>query len=165
MAGALGWSKRRFGLHRYARTTDHRAVVAVSFTRSATEEIRSRVSRQWGLSALTWPHRIVTLDTILNDLLAHLLRSGILQWPGGHQELEVLDTWRSHLPAIYTLDKPVLALNGTSIVTDSERQARRGSYVKPRPASPRPSAKGGARTKMYVRYCRWLSASRTSAPP
>ncbi|MER5435988.1 UvrD-helicase domain-containing protein [Streptomyces sp. NPDC002588] len=130
-SGKTTVSNQRFGLHRYARTTDHRAVVAVSFTRSATEEIRSRVSRQWGPSALAWPHRIVTLDTILNDLLAHLLRSGILQWPGGHQELEVLDTWRSHLPTTYTLDKPVLTLNGTRIVTDSVRQARRESFVKP----------------------------------
>src|SRR2546425_9081985 len=65
-SGKTTVSDQRFGLHRYARTTDHRAVVAVSFTRSATEEIRSRVSRQWGPSALTWPHRIVTLDTILN---------------------------------------------------------------------------------------------------
>ncbi|MEE4598936.1 UvrD-helicase domain-containing protein [Streptomyces sp. DSM 41524] len=130
-SGKTTVSNQRFGLHRYARTTDHRAVVAVSFTRSATEEIRSRVSRQWGPSSLTWPHRIVTLDTILNDLLAHLLRYGILHWPGGRQELEVLDTWRSHLPTTYILDKPVLALNGTRIVTDSVRQARRGSYVKP----------------------------------
>ncbi|WP_443055723.1 UvrD-helicase domain-containing protein [Streptomyces sp. NBC_00690] len=97
-SGKTTVSHQRFGLHRFARTTDHRAVVAVSFTRSATEEIRSRVVRQWGPPALAWPHRIVTLDTILNDLLTHLLRSGFLQWPGGHEELEVLDTWRTASP-------------------------------------------------------------------
>jgi DNA helicase-2/ATP-dependent DNA helicase PcrA len=45
-SGKTTVSQQRFGLHRFARTTDHRAVVAVSFTRSATEEIRNRVLRQ-----------------------------------------------------------------------------------------------------------------------
>ncbi len=128
-SGKTTVSNQRFGFHRFARTADHRAVVAVSFTCSATEEIRSRVSRQWGSSALGWPHRIVTLDTILNDLLVHLLWSGILQWPGNHLELDVLDSWRTHLPTIYTRDKPVLALDGTCIVAGSIRQVEREGHV------------------------------------
>ncbi|MFJ6569843.1 UvrD-helicase domain-containing protein [Streptomyces sp. NPDC091292] len=128
-SGKTTVSTQRFGLHRYSRTTDHRAVVAVSFTRSATEEIRSRVLRRWGPSALASPHRIVTLDTVLYDLLTHLLQAGLLQWPGSHQELEVLDTWRTHLPTTSTRRKPVLALEGTRVITSSVREARPGSQV------------------------------------
>lgn len=130
-SGKTTVSQQRFGLHRFARTTDHRAVVAVSFTRSATEEIRSRVLRQWGPSALAWPHRIITLDTVLNDLLIHLLRSGVLQWPGGHEELEVLDTWRTHFPTIRTTAKPALRLMGTQVSTTYLAEPTPDNYIKP----------------------------------
>ncbi|MEV7478171.1 MULTISPECIES: UvrD-helicase domain-containing protein [Streptomyces] len=130
-SGKTTVSHQRFGLHRFARTTDHRAVVAVSFTRSATEELRSRVSRQWGPSALTWPHRIATLDSVLNDLLTHLLRSRILQWPGGHEELEVLDTWPTHLPTTPTKAKPVLRLAGTRVVTTYQQEEEPKYHIKP----------------------------------
>ncbi|MFI8888231.1 UvrD-helicase domain-containing protein [Streptomyces sp. NPDC053813] len=130
-SGKTTVSHQRFGLHRFARTTDHRAVVAVSFTRSATEEIRSRVIRQWGPSALAWPHRIVTLDTILNDLLTHLLRSGLLQWPGGHEKLEVLDTWRTHFPTTRTTAKPALRLVGTQVSTTYLPEAKPDNHIRP----------------------------------
>ncbi|MET8505325.1 UvrD-helicase domain-containing protein [Streptomyces sp. NPDC004787] len=130
-SGKTTVSHQRFGLHRFARTIDHRAVVAVSFTRSATEEIRRRVVRQWGPSALAWPHRIVTLDTILNDLLTHLLRSGFLQWPGGHEELEVLDTWRTHFPTIRTTAKPALRLAGTQVSTTYLPEAKPDNHIRP----------------------------------
>ncbi|MEU7510647.1 UvrD-helicase domain-containing protein [Streptomyces sp. NPDC042898] len=130
-SGKTTVSHQRFGLHRFARTPDHRAVVAVSFTRSATEEIRSRVSRQWGPSALTWPHRIVTLDTVLNDLLSHLLKSRVLQWPGSHEELEVLDTWPTHLPTTRTKAKPVLRLAGTRVITTYQQEDEPSYHIKP----------------------------------
>src|SRR4051812_20620942 len=59
-------SAHRFGVHRFAQGHgyEQRAVVAVSFTRAATHNLVRRVQRLWGPSALTWPHRIVTLDTI-----------------------------------------------------------------------------------------------------
>ncbi|MFF7143318.1 UvrD-helicase domain-containing protein [Streptomyces nodosus] len=128
-SGKTTVSTQRFGLHRFARTTNHRAVLAVSFTRSATEEIRSRVLQHWGPSALAWPHRIVTLDTVLYDLLAHLLQTGLLKWPGNHRELEVLDTWRTQLHTTSTRRKPVLALEGTRVITSSVWAARPGSHV------------------------------------
>ncbi|WP_405933897.1 UvrD-helicase domain-containing protein [Streptomyces sp. NBC_00827] len=81
-SGKTTVSAQRFGLHRFASAVDHRAVVAISFTRSATEEMRSRVLRHWGPSALAWPHRVVTLDTVLYGLLAHLLQTGVLQARG-----------------------------------------------------------------------------------
>ncbi|MFF5313074.1 UvrD-helicase domain-containing protein [Streptomyces massasporeus] len=128
-SGKTTVSAQRFGLHRFTCTTDHRAVVAVSFTRSATQEIRNRVLRYWGPSALTWPHRVTTLDTVLYDVLAHLLQTGILHWPGDHRELEVLDTWRSRLPTASTKQKPVLTLDGRRIITASVIESRPGGHA------------------------------------
>ncbi|WP_406841886.1 UvrD-helicase domain-containing protein (plasmid) [Streptomyces sp. AHU1] len=124
-SGKTTVSALRFGLHRFATTTDRRAVVAVSFTRSATEELRNRVIRHWGPSAVTWPHRIVTLDSLLCDLLFHLLQNGVLHWPGGHTDLEVLDTWRTALPAKRGRIRPVLSVDSRQVVirTVDESQA------------------------------------------
>ncbi|OKJ92942.1 UvrD-helicase domain-containing protein [Amycolatopsis sp. CB00013] len=86
---------QRFGALRFApeSRTDHRAIIAVSFTRAATWTLKQRVRRIWGPAALTWPHRIVTLDTIMCDLMHDLLRAGLLRWPNGHTELTVIDSW------------------------------------------------------------------------
>lgn len=128
-SGKTTVSAQRFGLHRFASAVDHRAVVAISFTRSATEEMRSRVLRHWGPSALAWPHRVVTLDTVLYGLLAHLLQIGVLQWPEGHRELEVLDTWRTTLPTTSTRRKPILSLEGTRIVPSTVWAPEHGSQA------------------------------------
>lgn len=126
-SGKTTVAAQRFGLHRFTPTGDHRAVVAVCFARSATEELRGRIGRQWGATALAWPHRVVTLDTLLCDLLSHLLRSGVLMWPGGHHTLDVLDTWQMQLVAASTRTKPVLCLDGTRVaVGTSERDESRG---------------------------------------
>jgi DNA helicase-2/ATP-dependent DNA helicase PcrA len=95
-------STQRFGVQRFApeHRHEHRAVVAVSFTRAATHNLRRRVQRLWGPSALAWPHRIVTLDTVMSDLVHDLLGSGLLRWPNqttlwpdGRVALEVHDSW------------------------------------------------------------------------
>ncbi|GAA2882680.1 UvrD-helicase domain-containing protein [Streptomyces mexicanus] len=130
-SGKTTVAHQRFGLHRFARTADLRAVVAVSFTRSATEELRSRVSQQWGPSALAWPHRIVTLDSVLNDLLTHLLRTQALQWPGGHEELEVLDAWPPHLPTTRTKVRPALRLVGTRVATAYSEEDEPKHHIRP----------------------------------
>ena len=97
-------SAHRFGVQRFApaQRLDQRAVVAVSFTRAATFNLRRRVQRLWGPSALIWPHRIVTLDTIMSGLLHDLLHAGLLVWPNhrllwpdGLIELDVHDSWAS----------------------------------------------------------------------
>ncbi|MGX1759384.1 UvrD-helicase domain-containing protein [Streptomyces lydicus] len=128
-SGKTTVSTQRYGLHRFARTADHRAVLAVSFTRSATAEIRDRVLERWGPAALTWPHRIVTLDTVIHDLLTHLLQAGLVQWPGGHRELQVFDTWRTHLPSVYVFQRPVLKLDGCQVTTGVVRERQRTSTV------------------------------------
>ncbi|WP_405056828.1 UvrD-helicase domain-containing protein [Kribbella sp. NBC_01505] len=111
-------SAQRFGVHRFADgyRYDQRAVVAVSFTRAATYNLRRRVQRLWGTDALTWPHRIVTLDTIMSDLLHDLLRQGLIEWPDtkalwpdGDIRLDVRDSWAAcggttSTRSVYTLE-------------------------------------------------------------
>lgn len=98
-SGKTTVAAQRFGLQRYtARLTDvgaaDQAVVAVSFTRSATWELRQRTRQSWGPSALYWPHRVVTLDTLIYSLLEYLLETGQIRWPGGHRHLDVRDSWK-----------------------------------------------------------------------
>lgn len=97
-------SAQRFGVQRFAAAYRHdpRAVVAVSFTRAATYNLRRRVQRLWGPAALTWPHRIVTLDTVMCDLLHDLMRERLVIWPNmdtlwpdGNIVLDVRDSWAS----------------------------------------------------------------------
>lgn len=102
----------RFGLLRFAQPPDGRAVVAVSFTRAATRELRQRIIRIWGRSALTPPHRVITIDTMLWELLTYLLRAGHIIWPGGHVDLQVMDTWELHADHRWTTYQPYLKLDG-----------------------------------------------------
>jgi DNA helicase-2/ATP-dependent DNA helicase PcrA len=85
----------RYGALRYraVHRNDPRAVVAVSFTRSATWTLRRRVHRFYGPASTSWPHRIVTLDSIMVELLHHLLATGLVRWFGGVTELKVEDSW------------------------------------------------------------------------
>lgn len=103
-------SAHRYGVQRFAPEYRHdpRAVVAVSFTRAATYNLRRRVQRLWGHSALAWPNRIVTLDTIMCDLLHDLLRAGLLRWPNqgtlwpdGQVALDVHDSWASFSGSVW----------------------------------------------------------------
>lgn len=104
-------SAHRFGVQRFApkHRQDPRAVVAVSFTRAATYNLRRRVQRLWGPSALAWPHRIITLDTIMSNLVHDLLRAGLLKWPNqadlwpdGQVALDVHDSWASFSGSSWT---------------------------------------------------------------
>jgi DNA helicase II / ATP-dependent DNA helicase PcrA len=97
-SGKTTMAAQRFGFQRYTAQTDlsagDRAVVAVSFTRSATWELRQRVRQSWGPSALNWPHHVLTLDTLIYSLLEYLLETGQIGWPGGHRRLDVRDSWK-----------------------------------------------------------------------
>ena len=116
-SGKTTVSAHRYGIQRFGRAADPRAVVAVSFTRSATAELRDRVLNRWGDSALSWPHRIVTLDTVMCDLLTHLLHEEAVHWPGGHHELLVHDSWRARLPPSNSRRRPVIRLQGNQVCT------------------------------------------------
>jgi len=96
-SGKTTVAAERFGVLRFARrTTAPGAITALSFTRSATGELHRRIRSRWGSSALNWPHRVMTIDALLCEILQHLLRTGILRWPGDHTSLQVLDDWRGH---------------------------------------------------------------------
>lgn len=85
----------RFGWLRYhALHSEQRGVAAVSFARSASSELRTRISRRWGGSALSWPAFAGTFDELLRIILRDLLAREVLIWPGGHMSLAVHDSWR-----------------------------------------------------------------------
>jgi DNA helicase-2/ATP-dependent DNA helicase PcrA len=121
-SGKTTVAAQRFGIQRF-HGNDQRAVIAVSFTRSATAELRDRVLSQWGPDALAWPHRIVTLDTIVCDLLTHLLHTGHVRWPAGHRDLTVIDHWRVLLSTQWTDREPTVALETGQVVTQVVRRA------------------------------------------
>ncbi|MDO3395056.1 UvrD-helicase domain-containing protein [Nocardioides sp. SOB44] len=117
-------SAQRFGVQRFAAEHRHdpRAVVAVSFTRAATYNLRRRVQRLWGPAALTWPHRIVTLDTVMCDLLHDLLRERLViwpdmdtLWPDGSVVLDVRDSWASCGGTVSTRSIYSLYLSGREL--------------------------------------------------
>ena len=118
-------SAQRFGVHRFAADHRHdaRAVVAVSFTRAATYNLRRRVKCLWGTEALAWPHRIVTLDTIMSDLLHDLMRQGLIRWPDantlwpdGQVDLDIRDSWASCGGTSSTRSIYWLELHGNAVV-------------------------------------------------
>lgn len=131
-------SAQRLGVQRFAAAYRHdsRPVVAVSFTRAATYNLRQRVQRLWGPASLTWPHRIVTLDTIMSDLLHDLLREGLVVWtyadtlwPDGNVKLEVRDSWASSGGSVWTKSIYTLRLSGRDVVADAAFAPERASRV------------------------------------
>jgi len=96
-AGKTTVAAERYGVLRFgSRRRSRRSVTAISFTRSATGELTRRVRSRWGSSALTWPHGVTTVDSLLCNILQHLLRRNVIRWPGDHTILTVLDDWRGH---------------------------------------------------------------------
>ena len=110
-------SAYRYGVQRFQSTArdDPRAVVAVSFTRAATWHLRRRVQSIWGPTAVAWPHRVVTLDTVMLDLLHDLLACDLLVWPGGHRTLEVHDSWASFSGSTWTRTAYVMRISGSDV--------------------------------------------------
>ncbi|MGW2483736.1 UvrD-helicase domain-containing protein [Streptomyces sp. NPDC001571] len=121
-SGKTAVAAQRFGIQRF-HSGDQRAVLAVSFTRSATAELRDRVLRQWGPDVLAWPHRIVTLDTVVCDLLGYLLDTGNICWPSGHRSLTVIDSWPVQLPTKWSRIEPIVALDDNRVVVQTQRRS------------------------------------------
>lgn len=95
-SGKTTVAAERYGVARFGSPTDGRGVLALSFARSARGELHERVRRRWGGNAMRWPHKVWTLDLLHFAIVRHLLASNVLEWPGGHTELEVVDSWRGH---------------------------------------------------------------------
>ena len=91
-------------------------MVAVSFTRAATWNLWRRVQRVWGPAALAWPHRIVTLDTIMWDLVHDLLSQQLITWPNRHQQLEVHDSWTAFSGTTWTRTAYALRVTPDGVV-------------------------------------------------
>jgi DNA helicase-2/ATP-dependent DNA helicase PcrA len=117
----------RFGLHRFTGTADD-TVIGLSFTRSAVNELAQRIRLRWGARALTWPHCVMTFDTLLERILGHLLELGLIDWPGGPTAITVHDTWKGRAHHEWGRRRPSLALDGHSIVVRT-RSARKGHHV------------------------------------
>jgi DNA helicase-2/ATP-dependent DNA helicase PcrA len=117
-SGKTTVAAQRYGALRYARgvQTPGRGVTAVSFTRAATAELRDRVVSSWGPTAIRGAHRIVTLDTLVADLFLDLLRGGLITWPNGHTDLEVLDTWAMRLDHQSMPFRSQLILSGSAVM-------------------------------------------------
>lgn len=150
-SGKTTVAAHRFALQRFTRTArpDPRGVIAVSFTRAATQELLARVERQWGRNAVRLPHRIITLDTLICDLVHVLLANELLAWPGGHKVLDVRDTWSALVSTSYTTrDTTVYVADGTVIV-GSVRTAER--VTSPSAAGVRAMMQQGVCTHAEVR--------------
>ena len=126
-SGKTTVAAQRFGVLRFVRRCrTSPAVLAVSFTRSATAELRNRVMRGWGPSAVQWPHRISTIDFLMRRLLTSLLTSGHIEWLRGQTELEVVDSWRSVTHVAWHRTETYLELVERKVVVSSRQTLRRG---------------------------------------
>lgn len=93
-SGKTTVAAERFGLYRFTAGVDPRGVLALSFTRSARQELAQRVGSRWGTTALIRPHQALTFDALHQLLLAVLLDQGLVTWAHTATELRVLESWR-----------------------------------------------------------------------
>lgn len=122
-SGKTTVAAERFGALRYTNPSTSRAL-GLSFTRAATAQLRSRIEKRWGPHACRWPHRVITFDTLVRDLVGYLLRTGLISWPQGHTELDVLDHWRGRR-GFHWLEAGswvrVIKLDDTTVSTEARR--------------------------------------------
>lgn len=92
-SGKTTVAAERFGFHRF-QGADDRGVMGLTFNRAAASEFHRRITRRWGAHALSYPHRVVTFDHLYVDFLKRLLAEKLIDWPGGHVEIDVRDDYR-----------------------------------------------------------------------
>ncbi|MEU8901408.1 UvrD-helicase domain-containing protein [Nocardia sp. NPDC048505] len=131
-SGKTTVAAERFGVIRYDTANDPRRILALAFTRSARDELRSRIERRWGGNAMSWPHRALTLDGLHQEILTYLLRRRTISWIGGHTELAVHETWRGCRGArLIGSDeyRRAVVLKGTQVVAKSVRLSEPGHFI------------------------------------
>jgi DNA helicase-2/ATP-dependent DNA helicase PcrA len=150
-SGKTTVAAHRFGVHRYGRRyrSDPRGVVAVSFTRSATWELRTRVQQLWGPGTVRVPHRILTLDALICDLVHVLLATDHIAWPGGHIALDVHDTWKALVVTSWSNRQATVVVVGGSVLVQAIRVD--DSTNRPAPADIRGKMQDGICTHDEVR--------------
>jgi len=124
----------RFGVMRFGSLKDRRGVAALSFTRSATAELRQRVVRRWGTTSVSPPNRISTIDALFADMLRFSLADGVVEWPNSHVDLQVRDDWSTvqetrlsdRLSELTVLGKKVVVRE--SQLKESVRQIKSETY-------------------------------------
>lgn len=92
-SGKTTIAAERFGYLRYRRG-DARGVLGLSFTRAAAGVLSRRIEGRWGSRCVTFPHRVMTFDQLHVHVLHVLLGEGIIKWPNGLKEIEVVDDYR-----------------------------------------------------------------------
>lgn len=92
-SGKTTVAAERLGYQRYQKS-DRRGVLGLTFNRAAAAELSARVARRWGGGCLTFPHRVMTFDSLHVMMLERILADGLIAWPGGHKRLDVRDDYR-----------------------------------------------------------------------
>lgn len=141
----------RYGVvrHRAQLVHDRRAVTAASFTRSATRELRDRCDALWGQNVRAAPHAVITLDTLVWRFVHMLLRVDAIEWPGGHKELTVRDSWPAIAQCSYSDRSAKAVLMGSRVVAVPVRFPARA--VRPTAASFGASMRQGTCTHSELR--------------
>jgi len=94
-SGKTTVAAHRFGFRRLTRG-DQRGVLGLSFTRSAVAEFRNRVTELWGSDCLSFPHALITFDSLHVELLQSLIQANLVHWPNAHKGLEIVDNYQAY---------------------------------------------------------------------
>lgn len=94
-SGKTTVAAERFGYLRHENADGWRGILGLSFNRAAVGVLRKRIAARWGSQALGFPNLVSTFDDFHVRTLHHLLRLGLVKWPGGFLELDVLDDYSS----------------------------------------------------------------------
>ena len=146
-SGKTTVAAERFGLYRFRPGVDARGVLALSFTRSARQELADRVRSRWGARALAAPHVAVTFDRLHQLLLEALLEQDLIGWAYTGERGDPLDSWRGASGArrLSTGDTRWGAkLRGTTVTHGASRAPSRGFWM---------STAGGMRAQLSAGVC------------
>ncbi len=93
-SGKTTVAAERFGMYRFRPGVDARGVLALSFTKSARQELADRVRARWGARALAAPHAALTFDRLHQLMLETLLEQNLITWIHTGDRGDPLDSWR-----------------------------------------------------------------------
>lgn len=93
-SGKTTVAAERFGYVASHRSADKRGVLGLSFNRAAVAELGGRIAARWGLAATQLPNVVTTFDELHVRIMHHLINRKVLNWPGGHSAVTVLDEYR-----------------------------------------------------------------------